>query len=96
MSSGIKTLDIPALCAAKSFSLSPPIGNTWPLKVTSPVIAIFLFTGMPVIDETIEVTIPIPAEGPSFGVAPSGTWTWKSFFSKIGGIIPNSKDFDLT
>ena len=25
-------------------------------------------------DETIDVTIPIPADGPSFGVAPSGTW----------------------
>ena len=26
-----------------------------------------------VIDETMEVTIPIPADGPSLGVAPSGT-----------------------
>ena len=26
-----------------------------------------------VIDDTIEVTMAIPAEGPSFGVAPSGT-----------------------
>ena len=26
-----------------------------------------------VIDDTIEVTIAIPADGPSFGVAPSGT-----------------------
>ena len=25
-------------------------------------------------DETIDVTIPTPADGPSFGVAPSGTW----------------------
>ena len=32
-----------------------------------------LFIGMPVIEEIIEVTIAIPAEGPSFGVAPSGT-----------------------
>jgi len=29
--------------------------------------------GMFVIEDTIEVTIPIPADGPSFGVAPSGT-----------------------
>ena len=35
----------------------------------------FLLTGIPVIDETIEVTIAMPAEGPSFGVAPSGTCT---------------------
>ena len=27
----------------------------------------------PLVDDTIDVTIPIPAEGPSFGVAPSGT-----------------------
>ena len=27
-----------------------------------------------VIEETIDVTIAIPAEGPSLGVAPSGTW----------------------
>ena len=48
-------------------------GNTNPLNVISPVIATFLSTGMSVIAETIEVTIPTPAEGPSFGVAPSGT-----------------------
>ena len=48
------------------------------------------------IEETIEVTIAIPADGPSFGVAPSGTCIWKSFFSKTGGIIPYSKLFDLT
>ena len=41
-----------------------------------------------VIAEIIDVTIPIPADGPSFGVAPSGTWIWKSFLSNIGGIIP--------
>ena len=32
-----------------------------------------LFTGISVIAEIIEVTIPTPAEGPSLGVAPSGT-----------------------
>jgi len=37
----------------------------------------------------------MPADGPSFGVAPSGTCICKSFLSKIGGIIPNSKLFDL-
>ena len=30
-------------------------------------------TGISVIADTIEVTIAIPADGPSFGVAPSGT-----------------------
>ena len=51
----------------------PPIDNIWPVNVTSPVIATSLLTGIPVIADTIDVTIPIPAEGPSFGVAPSGT-----------------------
>jgi ATP-dependent Lon protease len=39
---------------------------------------------------TIEVTIATPADGPSLGVAPSGTWTWMSFFSKIDGLIPKT------
>jgi hypothetical protein len=33
---------------------------------------------MPVITETIAVAMATPAEGPSFGVAPSGTCTWMS------------------
>ena len=56
-----------------SFSFNPPIGKTIPLNVISPVIATFLFTGISVIAETIDVTIAIPADGPSLGVAPSGT-----------------------
>ena len=35
--------------------------------------ATFLSTGISVIAEIIDVTIPTPAEGPSLGVAPSGT-----------------------
>ena len=54
-----------------------------------------MLTGTPVIDDIIEVTIAIPAEGPSLGVAPSGTCMWKSFFSKIGGIIPYCKLLDI-
>ena len=73
LSFGIRTCLIPALCAASNFSFNPPIGKTCPVNVTSPVIATSLFTGLFVIAETIEVTIPIPAEGPSLGVAPSGT-----------------------
>ena len=30
----------------------------------------------------IAVAIVTPADGPSFGIAPSGTWTWTSRFSK--------------
>jgi len=33
-----------------------------------------LLTGLPVIEDIIDVTTAIPADGPSFGVAPSGTW----------------------
>src|SRR5260363_311968 len=50
------------------------IGNTSPLRVISPVIAMSERTGMPVNMETSAVAIAIPAEGPSLGVAPSGTW----------------------
>ena len=51
----------------------PPTGKTLPLKVISPVIAIFFFTNLLVKRETKDVNIVIPAEGPSLGVAPSGT-----------------------
>ena len=46
--------------------------------------------------EMIEVAMATPADGPSFGVAPSGTWTWMSFFSNIGGSMPNSTARDFT
>ena len=49
-----------------------------------------LRTGMPVIVETIAVTMATPADGPSFGVAPSGTWTWMSRLSNIGGSMPKA------
>ena len=58
--------------AAKIFSFSPPTPKTRPRKVISPVIAIFGLTGMPVSTEIIAVHIDMPADGPSFGVAPSG------------------------
>ncbi len=48
-----------------------------------------LRTATPVSAETIEVIIPTPAEGPSLGVAPSGTWMWMSRFSNITGLMPN-------
>lgn len=71
-SSGIRTVLIPFLYAAIVFSFNPPIGNTLPVKVTSPVIAISALTGIPVRAETTAVVIAIPAEGPSLGTAPSG------------------------
>src|SRR5258707_340402 len=47
-------------------------------------------TGMPVIIETIAVAMATPAEGPSFGVAPSGTCTWMSRLSNKGGLMPKA------
>ena len=53
------------------FSLTPPIGRTFPVKDISPVIAIFLQT-LKVYADTKAVQIAIPADGPSFGVAAAG------------------------
>ena len=55
----------------------PPTGKTFPLKVISPVIANLDFIFFCVNKEIREVNIAIPALGPSFGVAPSGTWVKK-------------------
>ena len=32
----------------------------------------------------------VPADGPSFGVAPSGTWMWMSFFSNAALNMPHA------
>ena len=45
---------------------------------------------------TIEVTIAMPADGPSLGVAPSGTCTCISYLSNKVGIIPNDGDLERT
>ena len=52
--------------------------------------------GILVKTETIDVTIASPADGPSLGVAPSGTWTWISNLSKLVGFTPNVGLIDLT
>ena len=39
---------MPARRAASTFSFTPPIGNTKPVNVTSPVIAVSLRAGRPV------------------------------------------------
>ncbi|EAP91103.1 membrane-associated protein [Oceanicaulis sp. HTCC2633] len=75
LSFGIRTVFTPPRRAASSFSFRPPIGRTRPRRVISPVIATSLRTGTPVSVETIAVIIAPPADGPSFGVAPSGTCT---------------------
>ena len=88
LSSGISTVLMPPRAAASSFSFRPPIGSTRPRSVISPVMAMSRRIGMPVSTETMAVAIATPADGPSFGVAPSGTWTWMSRRSKVGGSMP--------
>ena len=46
---------------------------------------------MPVSAETKAVVIAAPALGPSFGVAPSGTWMWMSRFSNISSLMPRRR-----
>ena len=69
-------------CAASTFSFTPPIGRTSPRRVISPVIATSRRTGRFVNAEIMAVAIVMPAEGPSLGIAPSGTWTCRSCVSK--------------
>ncbi len=78
MRSGTITRLIPARWAASDFSFSPPTGSTWPVSVTSPVIATSLDTGWPLTSEASAVAIATPADGPSLGTAPAGTCTWMS------------------
>ena len=76
---GTQMVLIPAFLAASVFSFSPPIGSTRPRSVISPVIATSARTGVFVIADNMAVAIVIPADGPSFGTAPSGMWIWMSF-----------------
>ncbi len=69
---------IPARAAASSFSLSPPIGSTLPRSVSSPVIATSCRTGIPEMSETSAQAMVTPADGPSLGTPPDGTWMWIS------------------
>ncbi|MNV75542.1 hypothetical protein D3C71_1688380 [compost metagenome] len=68
----MKTSLIPPRCAASSFSFKPPMRIARPPRLVSPVMAISGRIGMPVKAETNAVVNAKPAEGPSFGVAPSG------------------------
>ncbi len=76
--------------AARTFSFTPPMGRTSPRSVISPVIATSRFTLRCVNAEIMAAAMVIPAEGPSFGIEPSGTWTWTSWVSKKSAGIPRS------
>jgi len=72
----------PAALAASTFSLIPPTGSTCPVRVTSPVMATLGSTVRPEAMLARATTMATPAEGPSLGTAPAGTWTWMSCFWK--------------
>ena len=61
------------------------MGITRPRREISPVMATSRLTGLPVSTDTIDVIMATPADGPSLGVAPSGTWTWISLRLNIVG-----------
>ena len=82
---------MPARLAARIFSLMPPTGNTLPRSVISPVMARLAFTLRCVRAEASEVAIVMPADGPSLGMAPSGTWMCMFQFSKISSSSPSSE-----
>jgi hypothetical protein len=72
---GMMQVVMPMRVAARSFSLSPPMGSTFPRSVSSPVMATSWRTGTPEISDTSEHAMATPADGPSLGTAP-GTWMW--------------------
>ena len=72
---------INALMNRKAYArTSSQPGRTRPRRVISPVMATSRCTGVPDRAETSAVQMVTPAEGPSLGTAPSGTWTWISLF----------------
>ncbi len=87
---GRMTILAPDRWAARILLLSPPIGRTRPRRVISPVIATSLRTGMPVRALTMAVAIVIPADGPSLGMAPAGTWMCRVFFSNVSRGMPSA------
>ena len=87
---GRMTRVIPARCAASTFALMPPTGSTRPRSVHSPVIAVSGRTRRPVKSDVSAVNIVTPADGPSFGTAPAGTWMCRSCDSSPSMSTPSS------
>ena len=75
--------------AARAFSRMPPTGRTRPDSVISPVIATSGSTGTPRAADTIAVAIVTPADGPSLGIAPAGTWMCRSCLLRKSGGMPS-------
>ncbi|CFT86570.1 Uncharacterised protein [Bordetella pertussis] len=72
------------------------MGNTSPRSVISPVMATSARTGMRDSADTMAVVMAIPADGPSLGVAPSGTWTCMSCFSNTLSANPSRRARERT
>src|SRR5271156_5474482 len=62
----------------QQFFFHAPVGRNLPRRVISPVMGTSRRTGFLVSALTSEVQMVMPAEGPSLGIAPSGTCTWIS------------------
>ena len=88
--SGRITALAPERCAARILLFRPPIGRTRPRRVISPVIATSFWTGMPVKALTMARAIVMPADGPSLGMPPAGTWMWSVYFSNASRSMPSS------
>ena len=86
----------PARWAASTFCLMPPTGITRPRSVTSPVMPTSERTLRPLSSEARAVVIVTPALGPSFGIAPAGTCTWKSRSAKSRESMSSSSACDRT
>ena len=72
------------------------MGSTRPRREIAPVMAISLRTGIPRRALVMAVAMVMPAEGPSFGVAPSGTCTWMSIFLWKSSARPSSSEWART
>ena len=90
------TVLMPARNAASTFSFTPPIGSTLPRSVISPVIATSVRTGTRASADTRAVASVMPADGPSLGIAPSGTWMWTSVLRLKSFGMPYSSAFERT
>ena len=75
--------------AARAFSRMPPTGSTRPDSVISPVIATSGSTGTPRAADTMAVAMVTPADGPSLGIAPAGTWMCRSCLLRKSGGMPS-------
>ena len=59
-------------------------------EVISPVMARSRRTGICDSVEAMAIAMVMPADGPSLGIAPAGTWIWRSCVLKTSGLIPKS------